>query len=280
MRGWTADEVRSDDAHDHVCLAYDDVAEFRAQARRFLADGLARGLRTRYVAGDDGGDDGAALRAQLGGPADGRADALQFTSLAGTYRAGAVVDAQAQVRAYAAATDEALAAGFTGLRVAVDATSLVRTPHQLDAFARYEHLVERHLCARPFSAICAYDRAELGPATIAQLACLHPRASDAAATPFRLHGAPGVAAVLAGEVDLADQELFAGALDRADLQPVDGELVLDATGLEFIDHRGLLALADLAERRGCTVVLRTGLPPVGRLVELLGLRRVRVEPPS
>ncbi|HVE64468.1 MAG TPA: MEDS domain-containing protein [Mycobacteriales bacterium] len=50
------------------------------------------------------------------------------------------------------------------------------------------------------------------------------------------------AASLSGDLDLASFDLFLMALQRADLQPTGGDLVIDATELEFIDYRSLLAL--------------------------------------
>jgi anti-anti-sigma regulatory factor len=259
--------------HQHHCLAYGDSAEFDDRARGFLADGLARGLRVRLVVGGDG-PAAAARMGQLGG----RADAVEVQSLSDTYGTDQVVDPPAQVRAYAAATDEAVAAGFAGLRVAADVTSLVRTPAQLDAFARYEHLVDRYMTGSPFSALCAYSRPELGAAAVADLACMHPRVHPAGTTAFRLHAAPsGAAVVLVGEVDLADRRQFDAALERSGIGAGGGEVVLDATRLAFVDHRSLLALAEVARRRSATVVLRTRLRTVARLVELLGITAVRVE---
>jgi len=265
------------DHPDHLCWAFDEFDEFRSRAVEFLADGLARGQRVWCVA------DGATsalwdgLRNldetnQARGPG-----AVQVRSLGDRYSTGAVVEPDAQVQAYAAATEDALAAGFTGLRVAAEATPLVRTPEQLDAFARYEHLVDRYMTSQPFSALCAYNRAELGEETIAQLACLHPAGS---AAPFRLHACAHAAAALSGALDLTSHALLALALRRADLRPTGGELVIDATDLNFIDHQSLLALAEHARRRNAKVVLQTGLTSAARLSELLELKDLRVEVPT
>ncbi|ADJ49121.1 hypothetical protein AMES_7295 [Amycolatopsis mediterranei S699] len=205
----------------------------------------------RYVApGDE-----AALAGQL--RADERCDeglergAVQVASVEATYRTGAVVDPAGQVEHYAAATSEALAAGFTGLRVAADATSLVRTPAQVDAFARYEHLVDHYLAGHPMSAMCGQDVAELGREAVAQLACMHPAAHDGA-TPFHLHAhaRDGSAAALDGELDLEARRLWPPVLERAGLRPEGGTIAIDAAGLEFVDHRSLVALAGYAERHG------------------------------
>jgi len=265
-------------ARDHVCRGYRGRGEFVAHAQEFLAEGLAAGERVLYVApGDE-----AALAGRLregGRCGEGlERGAVQVASVDTAYPTGAVVDPAGQVELYAAATSEALAAGFTGLRVAADATSLVRTPAQVAAFARYEHLVDHYMAGHPMSAMCGYDVAELGGEVVAQLACMHPHA-HAGATPFHLHGhvRDGAAAALDGELDPESRELWPLALERAGLRATAGTIAIDAAGLDFADHRSLAALAGYAERHDTTVVLRTRLSTPARLVELLDLAGVRVE---
>jgi len=121
-----------------MCRVFDDPADFRAQAVEFLADGLARGCRVRYL----GEGDVDTLRAEVA-PLLQRAHrpgAAQVLSMAGMHTASRGVDAATHVAMYAADTQAALADGFAGLRVAADSTGLVRTPEQLDAFARYDRV--------------------------------------------------------------------------------------------------------------------------------------------
>ncbi|MGW4063179.1 MEDS domain-containing protein [Amycolatopsis sp. NPDC004747] len=265
-------------ARDHVCRGYRGRGNFVAHAQEFLAEGLAAGERVLYVApGDE-----AVLTGQL--RADERCDeglargAVQVASVEAAYATGAVVDPAGQVERYAAATSDALAAGFTGLRVAADATSLVRTPAQVDAFARYEHLVDHYMAGHPMSAMCGYDVAELGGDVVAQLACMHPSAHEGG-SPFHLHGhaRDDSAAALDGELDLESRGLWPLALERAGLRSGTGTVAIDAVGLDFVDHRSMVALAGYAERHATTVVLRTKLATPARLVELLDLTGVRVE---
>ncbi|MFE9692496.1 STAS domain-containing protein [Micromonospora sp. NPDC005806] len=109
-----------------------------------------------------------------------------------------------------------------------------------------------------------------------ELACLHPETNVHVL--FRLHPTAAEAAVtLSGELDPSNHRLFAAALDRADPRPVDGRLLVDATGLRFIDHRCLLHLRDHARRHGATAVLRTSRSVAARLVELLELTEIQVE---
>jgi len=65
--------------------------------------------------------------------------------------------------------------------------------------------------------MCAYDRAELGQEVVNQLACLHPGINDPS-TPFRLHAAASATVILSGEVDLTSEQLFALAVQRAELR--------------------------------------------------------------
>jgi anti-anti-sigma regulatory factor len=256
---------------------YDDAATFRAHALAFLADGLARGNRVRFIGGPD---DTAALREQLEALPHRGPRPVETASVEQSYGTYATpVDGAATVGAYAAAAREALADGFTGLRVAADVTALVRTAAQLDAFARYEHRADRLMLTSgtTLSGLCGLNRAELGTSTIAQLACLHPEGSDDV-SPFHLHATPDGDVAVSGELDLATADLFPQALDRTGvLAEGPDEIVVDATRLRFIDHRNLIALVELAHRHHRTIVLRTCREAPARLVAALGLHAVRVE---
>ncbi|AGL17853.1 MEDS domain-containing protein [Actinoplanes sp. N902-109] len=244
----------------HACLAYDDRAALEAAAHDFLAAGRAAGQQVRYLA--DEAPRGWDFEPELMRPAE-------------HYPVGGVIDPATGLARWAAATEAALAAGYTGLCVAADTTALVRTPEQLDAYVRYEHRVDRYVRANPFTAMCALDRRVLGDAVVADVACVHPH-SD---TPFRLFASgPGsTGAALAGELDAATRTRLEHALDRAELDPAGGELVLDAPGLTFVDHNTLLDLDAYARRRGTTVLLRTRLRSAARLADLLDLTALRVE---
>jgi anti-anti-sigma regulatory factor len=264
---------------DHLCWAYEDPPDFQNRVLEFLADGLSLGQRVCYVAAGDVQKLRDDLRDLDGLDVEVEAGAVLIQSLDKVYPDGMPVDECAQVQEYARQTDRALADGFTGLRVAAETTPLVRTSAQLDAFARYEHKVDRFMSEQPFAAMCAFDRRELGAERIAQLACMHPNA-NAGTTQFRLHASKRAAASLGGEVDSMTRDLFPLALERADLWSTGGELVIDATGLTFIDHRSLIVLGEFAARCGGIAVLRTASPSPARIAELLDLTNVRVEPPK
>jgi anti-anti-sigma regulatory factor len=261
--------------HDHLCWRYDGPAELRPRVQEFLTEGLAIGERVCYLG--SGPVEGLVeeLRSIEGmGEAMDRG-AAQVVPLAVS---DALIEPSAQVRAYAEATAAALAAGFTGLRVVAESTPLVRTAAQLDAFARCEHLVDLYLAGHPFSAMCAYDGGELGDGVIAQLACLHPT-SNQDSVGFHLHASTteDFSGTLSGELDLSTADLFTTALDRTALPLRDNELVVDARGLDFIDHRSLLRLFDHARRRTAPLVLHVSRTGPARIVKVLDVADVRVE---
>jgi MEDS: MEthanogen/methylotroph, DcmR Sensory domain len=261
-------------SHTHLCRVFDDPADFRAQAVEFLADGLARGCRVRYLGVGDVDTLRADLAPLLHRPH--RPGAVEVLSMAGMHAASRGVDAAAQVATYAADTRAALADGFAGFRVAADSTELVRTPEQLDAFARYEHRADRLMTTVPFSGLCGFRRSELGDAAVSELACLH--ATGAAEfAPFRVHATRGADLAVSGELDLTTVDLFATTMDRVGLDDAPDEVVVDATGLAFADHRNLLVLEQVARRHGRSVLLRTGRRWPELLIAALELRQVRAE---
>ena len=259
----------------HLCWSYDDHLSFGAYAREFLGEGLDAGERVWYVPGSHPDETTDWLADHPA--ASLRDDAVHVVSLEQAYRGGLIVDPATQVAAYTAATEDAMAAGFTGLRVVADATAFVRTDAQRDAFARYEYAIGRYMRTAPMRAVCAYDRRELGDQAVAELACLH-ETSHAEGVMFQLHpGATTAEAVLDGEVDMSVDEPFAAALRRTDLEPAGGEVVVDADGLDFIDHRSLLTLQRYAEAERMTAVVRTRFAAAERLAAMLELPNVRVE---
>ena len=282
------DSVEGYGRHDHLCLAFDNADEYAARARDFLADGLAQGLQVHYVF--DGGTHTDAsiqsirdrLFAEL---APRRADALKVTSIWSTYGVGHVVSAEDQIAIYAKATSAALAAGFTGFRVAADITALVTTPEQLDAVAHYEHLIDRYMSRHPMSAMCAYDRSVLGSGAVTRVGCIHPVSN--VGTSFRWHAADPVASptseavalALTGEVDRSTYDLLRAALDRTDIargQPV----VLDVAGLTFVDHHALAAVDDLGRRYDTQIAVLNAGHMVGRIAEIMEFEHLTIGRPE
>jgi anti-sigma B factor antagonist len=77
---------------------------------------------------------------------------------------------------------------------------------------------------------------------------------------------------VAGEIDASTAPAFDEAM--SDLPTGDGPIVLDLSGVSFIDSSGLRVLISLAGRasdEGRSVALRDPSPTVARLLEITGL---------
>ncbi|HVM09950.1 MAG TPA: MEDS domain-containing protein [Acidimicrobiales bacterium] len=257
---------------DHVCWIYDDRSEFVVSAVAFLAEGLRLSQRLLYV----GDLDQTRLARDLGGLGDVDAllasGQLSIASVASTYAGTSAHDWSDQHEVYASLTEAALADGYTGLRVAADATALVATTGALDAFARYEHVVD-HLCANglPFAAMCGYGAAGTGRDGADELASIHPL-SHGGALPFALFAIENRRIALVGEVDALVADAFRTVLGRA--MPVASTVEIDCSGLAFIDHAGLSMLDRLATSSRSCVVLDGGPAVLRRLLDLMQLRAV------
>jgi anti-anti-sigma regulatory factor len=142
--------------------------------------------------------------------------------------------------------NEALAAGFTGLRVAAEVTSIVRDPGTWEAHTRWEVAADRYIASHPVCALCCYDRTETPRGLLDDMRCVHPVArADGTRVPFRLFAEPGGIAV-SGEIDYFTFESFDRLLALAGAH--DGDVELDLSELRFADHHAVLALAAYTRR--------------------------------
>jgi len=262
-----------------VCWSFDRRAQYVRAARQFLADGLAAGQQVWYVAPGMPSvivDEVADIPGFMAGLASG---AARIVDVEQAYPTGFVVDPSAQVDFYARATDAAIAAGYQGLRITAEATSLVVTDRQLAAFTRYEHLVDRQMIGQPFSAMCGYDRSLLGDRTITELDCMHP-ATNTNRAQFRLHGcAPAAGHVaLSGELDIKTRDLLPTALRRSVLASAGPRMSIDASGLTFVDYRSLKTLGDFAGEHDATVTLRNAPAMSQRIADLVPIQGLQIDP--
>jgi anti-anti-sigma regulatory factor len=250
-----------------------DAAEYHRRLATFFAEGLRDGRRVAYV----GYGDVAASRADLAGVRDlDRLLAegmLHVLSAQDVYGPGGPVDPERVLATYALATEAALADGFRGLTVAADATDLVRSPAQQEAFARYEFLVDCYMASHPLSALCGY-RLELGKDTVTDFAALH-AAGLSRGAPFRVFGCPDGAIGLAGRFDPVSVAALGRVLARLRPGAGTGALVVDLAGVEYLDHRLLLALGEYARKSGVSPSLRSVSPFGARLLELLSATHLR-----
>jgi len=233
-------------AADHLCWVYADEAAFDEAAREFLAGGLARGERVLCV-----GQRVIDSLGTLGRPAMDVADLIargtvETLTLAEAYEAAGPFLPEQQLAYYDAATRRAKDDGYRGLRVIAEVSDLAADPGQLPELLRWEHLADEYAAhGSGFSAMCAY-RADLAPDALGDVASVHPllRAPEEFSS-FRLY-ADGDHLTLVGTVDVFSVDRLTRVLSATRVK--DDGVVLDVTGLDFVDVAGCRALARWAAR--------------------------------
>jgi len=181
--------------HDHMGCVFEGPNEFAALAAPYLTEGAALGERLMYVADDPHPEDLAQLT-PIVDPGQ-----LQITSIAETYGSSGIVDPLRQLATYIAELDAAQAAGYTGLRVAADGTSLVGDEKRMKTWIQWEIIADHAIAARPFTAMCSFNKEKLDSALLRQLASVHPLSSASGPVPSYRIFSDGQAMHIEGRVD-------------------------------------------------------------------------------
>jgi hypothetical protein len=241
--------------HDHIGWAFTGTSEFAALAAPFLAEGAALGERMMYVAQDPDPQDVAGL-AGVGG-----AGALIVSSTADVYGADGIVDAKRQLATYTAAVDDALAAGFSGIRVAADNTPLVANEERLAAWLRWEVVADRMVSEHQITGMCAFDQEDVDASTLRRIAALHPLSSASGPLPqFRVFSAGGDLRA-EGQLDpVAVMQLWRAIEDL----PRGTRVQVDLSTATLTSHAVLTGLGQLC-RTGVQVTIRGESDAIGNL---------------
>lgn len=230
--------------HDHIGWVFAGETGFEELAGPFLAEGAARGELLMYVSETPRPPTAARLRDRYG------SRVIRIARTAEVYGESGVVDPVAQRAMFAAMLADALAAGFSGIRVAADNTSLVTDDARLAAWIRWEHVADRFMADNPVTGLCAFDERRVDVNQLRHLATLHPLSASSDPEPqFRMYS-DGGALCLEGHVDsfavgqlpLALEALPPGTGVRVDLSaatlmsraPLAGLRRLAATGVPVI----------------------------------------------
>ena len=96
---------------------------------------------------------------------------LVIASVTEIYGPDRMVAAASQRETFATALAEALSAGYTGIRVAADNSSLVDTPERL--WLAWEEVADRFMAENPVTGLCAFDRTRVGSATLSEVMGTH-----------------------------------------------------------------------------------------------------------
>ncbi len=161
---------------DHLCLIYQTREEQFASVIPFMMDGLAAGERCVYIVDERTADD--VLRALGARGVDVAREmergALRLLTKRDTYLRSGVFDPQLMIGLLFSAQEEALADGFTGLRVTGEMTWALGTETGTDRLIEYEALLNNLFPGSNALAVCQYNRKRFSPGIIRQVLCTHP----------------------------------------------------------------------------------------------------------
>lgn len=225
--------------HDHIGWVFDGPGDFDELARRYLAEGVPRAELLMFVAEDPN----PAVVADLVDLVEERP--VQVASIAEVYGASGVVDAEGQRAVFAGVLADALAAGYSGIRVAADNTPLVLDSERLTAWSRWEYVADRFMSENSVTGLCAFDRRRVDVDQLRHLASLHPLVSAGTPTPqFRLF-ADDEALWIDGLLDTFAVTEVSRVLRAL---PAKTPLVIDLDRVSFMSNKSLAELATLSER--------------------------------
>jgi hypothetical protein len=240
---------------DHIGWTFAGPAEFAALGGPFLAEGAARGERLMYVAEDPS----PIAVAGLTGIADPHM--LQVASVAEVYGASGIVDPASQRATFAAALTEALAEGYSGIRVAADNTPLVTSDARLAAWIRWEVAADRFMSENPVTGLCAFDRDKVDVNRLRHLATLHPLSAANCPVPqYRMFADAGDLRV-EGEIDSFAVSQLRLALNTL---PLGTGVLVDLAAARLRGRKALAGLSYLCED-GVAVTIRGEPAAIGQL---------------
>lgn len=261
---------------DHVCWAYDDHAGFLRSVVRYIDAGLSAGERVACLLS-------AFSLNQIGDLFPERAHDLNLAADRGAlilgdvlvaYMPSGVFDPEFRLREYESMAHQALADGFTALRVLGEATAIVNYPSWEGLWPGYELRADIMTSRSQLIAVCAYDATMLDARALAMLRSVHPAwVGETSPRPtFHVWSEREGSLNLGGELDVNTAPTFTqmsvGAV--SDL----GSGLLDLSNLGFIDVAGMRAVGRLASAISDShsgVRIRGAQPPFLRMWQLMDM---------
>ncbi|HVL34018.1 MAG TPA: MEDS domain-containing protein [Actinomycetota bacterium] len=165
----------------------------------------------------------------------------------------------------------ARAEGYAGIRVIADMDWLLPGDPSADELVRFELLLDRLVLELGATVVCAYRVASFEAETIDGVAAVHPIVSGCAEPPFRMVSAGSAQWQLSGEVDICSLPHFEAAFEAATNA---GACDIDVTGLDFIDVRGMRAVARACASAPHPIRLRGVSPTIRRFWSIAGFEDV------
>jgi len=160
----------------HLCLIYEDAAQQMASVASFVKAGLARGECCLYAADADTTAELAAALAAAGVdvPRELERGALVLLTKRDTYLRGGRFEPEAMITLLHQALQDALAAGFIGLRATSEMTWALGPEVGCDRLVEYEARLNTFLAGARALALCQYHRSRFAPAILREVLRTHP----------------------------------------------------------------------------------------------------------
>ncbi|HVE63442.1 MAG TPA: MEDS domain-containing protein [Mycobacteriales bacterium] len=259
--------------HDHVCWSYSTDEEQAAVLQAYFAGGVLADERLFYF-----GPEHSVARLLGGLESAGHrptemlaAGSLVVGDAEAAYLPDGSFDAEERIEGFRGVAHQAVADGYTGIRVAGENAGVLNLPEVADHWYDYEVRVELLTAAEPILGMCCFDRRECHDDALRLLDAVHrvrldPDGSSVGPrTSFTVHGRADGRLALSGEVDTFNAAQLRRLLARPaeHLDPME----IDVSRLDFVDLAGIRALESVAngrsassgvlELQGATPFLRT-----------------------
>lgn len=255
---------------DHICWIVDRDTGYLPTMARFVRAGLAEGQQVVCLTGPAVPD--------LAGTPDGRAalDAavdsgqLWLGTATDVYLTGGRFDPAAVIGTFTRHVDDAIAAGYRGVRVIAD-MSWVRGYE----FSGYEEQVNALFLDGRALGVCLYDRRLFGADELHAASCAHPGTVGPERSPgwtpmLRTRRTGRARLSLSGEADLTNRRSLATALSLA-VSEADGTVALEVGELTFVDAGTAALFARAARRAPAGLTFVDATPPVRQVLSVTGV---------
>ncbi len=161
---------------DHLCCIYETESEHRAMVTGYVRQGLAQGEKVIYIVDTHTADtvlgylrdDGLAVDDYL------LRGQLSIAFHADTYLQNGVFDPDAMIQFLRTTTEQALADGYSALRVTGEMTWALRGLPGSGRLIEYEAKLNQFFPGSRCLAICQYDRRKFDPALLQDVIHTHP----------------------------------------------------------------------------------------------------------
>jgi hypothetical protein len=259
---------------NHVCLVHDSPEERMRVLQRHVADAFSAGRRVLVLAESATDQNLSDLLGRTGrGSSEGQ---IVLRTARDAYLRCGPFEPDATLAVLEDEKRQALADGFTGVHIVADMSWAADDACTADELIAYERAAAVVFADGTATAVCQYDRARFDNRTVATCAATHPLIETAFAHTETLTGDRVAIDVgrhgtvrVSGEVDLDNVDLLEQALAIAAERSPD--VCVDASGLTFIDVRGVNALFDAAREHG--IALLAARSPLRGMLETLDADR-------